>query len=107
MCKEAAIQMFASSKCFSRSCCAYSKQKKPMGAAQQVRDIVRKAGGIQLKVIQAYNVVTSKRQDGVKVHIGQHFLLTSYFEHLQKTDPDGIFILETQHSAWLSEWPQF
>jgi hypothetical protein len=84
-------------------------KKQRTGATQQVRDIARKAGGIQLKASQAYNVVTAKRQDGVKVHIGQYFLLSSYFIHLENADPDGTFILdcETHDSAWLSESPQF
>jgi len=65
-----------------------------MGAAQQVRDIACKSCGKQLKATQAYKAVTAKCQDGVEGHIGQHFFLSSYFEHLQKADPDGTFILE-------------
>jgi hypothetical protein len=34
----------------------------------------------------------AKRQDGVEVHIGQYFLLSSYFDHLKKADPDGTFM---------------
>jgi hypothetical protein len=82
-------------------------RKKRIGAAQQVREIAQRSNGIHLTKSHAYKVVTAKRRDGIEVHIGQYFLLTSYFQHLKRADPEGSFILETQHSLWQSEFRQF
>jgi hypothetical protein len=63
--------------------------------------------GLNLKISQSFNVVAAKSQDRVEAHIGQYFLLTSYFQHLRRADPDGTFLFQVQEPQWLINCQQF
>jgi hypothetical protein len=80
------------------------------GAAKQVIDIASK-DGMAIGRGQAHSIVNTLRVDSVPVHIGQYWLLKSYFAILEDKDPGGTFKLEmeTKKKGW-NDWnpaPQF
>lgn len=80
------------------------------GGAKQVIDIASK-DGMAIGRGQAHSIVRTLRVDSVPVHIGQYWLLKSYFATLQDKDPGGTFKLEmeTKKKDW-NDWnpaPQF
>jgi zinc finger SWIM domain-containing protein 3 len=69
------------------------------GAAKQVVDIAKR-NGIDVRKSHANKIVSSKRNDSVEVHIGQYWLLESYFQLLREADPQGTFKLKKQSVDW-------
>jgi len=46
-----------------------------------------------LKMSHAHNIVQTKSQNRVSIHIGQYLLLKSYFDFLCDKDEKGTFLL--------------
>jgi len=62
--------------------------------------MTKESDGINLKVSHARNLVHSKSQNSVSVHLGQYLLLQTYFDFLHEKDEEETFVLESQMCTW-------
>ena len=81
--------------------------KKRVGSTQQLMVMIKESDGINLKKTHASNIVNSKSQNSVCVHLGQYLLLQTYFDFLREKDEEGTFLLETQMCTWNHSLNQF
>jgi Transposase, Mutator family len=72
------------------------------GGAKQLRKTAQAANGLKIEESHSFKIVSNKTDSSVPKHIGQYYLLQSFFESRKVLDPHGTYILETQYCYWNS-----